>query len=248
MKLYAFYTEEGVIFRDIFVNSLKDSWEINLTDWGRVGGNVQNAGSTEFAKLMRRKIELIIKAIKKEMGNIIIWSDVDIQFFGVCTPAIEKAMANNDMVFQAEHWPKKEVNTGFIVIRCNTKTLTFFETVLKMNLETMQYYEQSAVNKLLHENTVSLFWDILPQQFWAKSHGGPPPRDILLHHANATFPCIRNGKHVSGFELKLEQFAEIKDFIRTYSLWKWHLWGRWRFWAKALIYRMVTTITKERMF
>lgn len=236
MKLYSIYTEEEAVLKEIFENSMKDPWGINISYWGRLGSDLQGWGTSEFIKLMRRRIEYLVDIIKKEMGQVIIWSDIDIQFFGACTPAIEKVLAGKDMVFLAEHWPRKEVNAGFIVIRCGPKTLAFFESVLRMDFEVMKYQDQSAINKLLHDGTIDVAWDILPCQFWAKSHGGPPPKDILLHHANTTFPCIMDGKKVSSLELKLEQLKEIKYFIDVYPLWKWHMWGKWYFRIKALVY------------
>lgn len=239
MKLYAIYTQEAVALKDIFIGSLKDPWELHLVDWSEFVREVENWGTAEFIKLMRRKVEYIVQVIKKEMGNVIIWSDIDIQFFAPCTEAINKAIKDKDIVFSAEHWPKKEVNVGFFVLRCNLKTLAFYEEVLNTDFEAMQYYDQSAVNKLLKEKT-DLVWDVLPYQFWAKSHGGAAPRDILLHHANTTFPCMRNGQKVSSLELKLEQFKEIREFIQSYPVWKWQLWGKWRFPAKACIYKILT--------
>jgi hypothetical protein len=236
MNLYSIYTEEEAVLKDIFVKSIKDPWQVNTIYWGRLGGNVQDWGTDAFVKLMRRRIEFLVETIQKEMGHVIIWSDIDIQFFGPCSAAIEKTLKDNDLLFLAEHWPKKEINAGFVVIRCNEKTQAFYEAVLKMDFEKLPYHDQSAVNQLLMQKTIDLKWDILPHQFWAKSHGGPAPKDILVHHANTTFPCVRDGKKISSLELKLEQLAEVKGFVSAYPSWKWHWWGKWRFWAKALVY------------
>ncbi len=239
MKLYAVYSEENAALKDIFVKGLKDPWGIELVYWGRAGEGEQDLdfGTQGFGRLMRRKIDFTVEMIKKEQGNMVIWSDLDIQFFGPCTTAIEKAIAAKDIVFLAEHWPQKEVNVGFIVLHCNAKTLAFYEAVSAMNFEAMPYYDQSAVNQLLRESSVDLSWDILPYQFWSKSVGGTPPRDILLHHANTTFPAIKEGRRVSSLELKLEQMARIREFVQTYPSWKWLLWGKWRYWAKGMVYQ-----------
>jgi hypothetical protein len=238
MKIYAVYTEEEAVLKDIFVQSLKDTWTVNTVYWGRIGGNVQDWGTEAFITLMRRRIEFLVQTIKQVMGHVIIWSDIDIQFFKPCSFLIEKWLGDHDMLFLSEHWPRKQVNAGFVVIRCNAKTLSFYETVLKMNFETFEYHDQSAVNQLLNDKTVNISWDVLPYQFWAKSHGGVAPKDIVMHHANTTFPYEKDGKHVSSLELKLEQITSVRNFIESYPSWKWHLWGRWRFWAKGIIHSL----------
>ncbi|MDE2027460.1 MAG: hypothetical protein KGK03_11205 [Candidatus Omnitrophica bacterium] len=237
MDLYAIYTEEVVVLKDNFIKSIKDPWGINIVYWGDMG-RVGDWGTGEFAKLLRRKVKFMIETIKMKMGDTIIWSDIDIQFFRPCTQAIEKIMADKDFLFLAEHWPRKEVNVGFIVIRCNPRTLAFYEAVERMDFESMPYLDQSAVNKLLQDRSQEISWDILPYQFWSKSIGGPPPRDILLHHANVTFPGVVNGRPVSSLEQKFEQFDQIRNFIHSYPLWKWLGWGKLRFWAKAILFRM----------
>ena len=236
MNLYSIYTDEEAALKDIFVKSIKDPWGIHVSYWGRLGGDAQGWGTAEFVALMRRRIEFLIGTIKKEIGNIIIWSDIDIQFFRACTQAIEKAIDGKDMVFLAERWPLRKINAGFIVIRCSARTQAFFEAVLRMDFETMKYHDQSAINKLLKSGAPRVSWNILPRKFWAKSHAWMPPRDIAMHHANMTFPRIRNGKKIGCVELKLEQLSQVRDFVAEYPRRKWRAWRKWYFELRALMF------------
>jgi hypothetical protein len=212
LKLYSIYTKEAVELKNIFLRSIQDDWEINICYLSDVDVD-GNWGTKEFGKLMRKRIKYIIEIIEKNWSYIVIWSDIDIQFFRGCSSLMMKAIAKNDIVFQSECWPSKEINAGFIVMRCNQKTLLFFKSVLLFNLEKLKYFDQSAMNQILSENSIDIKWDILPPQFWAMSHRTLPPKDIVLHHANCTSPITRDGKTIGSVELKLEQYKEIRKFV-----------------------------------
>jgi len=214
IKLYSIYTDEAAALKDIFLDTLQDDWELHISHWGKAGQD-GDWGTPAFVELVKKKVAYIIETIKENTDDIIIWSDIDIQFFGKCSDTILKSLSGNDIVFQAERWPAKEINAGFMAIRCNEKTLLFFETVLNFEIEKLRFFEQTAINKILKEQTVDLDWDVLPNQIWAPSHGGFPPSDILLHHANCTEPRIINGKRMGSIERKIMQFKGIRKHLET---------------------------------
>lgn len=107
----------------------------------------------------------------------------------------------------------QKINAGFIVAKCNNRTLNFFESVSDIKLETLEFFEQSAMNMILDRNSLDLKWDVLPSQFWAMSHGGNPPLDIVLHHANCTMPTVRDQKTVGSMQLKKEQYKMVRDYL-----------------------------------
>ncbi len=212
IKLYSIYTEETKELKEIFLSSLQDDWEINMVSWGKAGED-GNWGTNSFGKLMRKKTEFVIETVEKNQDEIIIFSDVDIQFFGKCSGIIETAIEDNDILFQSEIWPQKKINAGFIVAKCNDRTLNFFKSVSDIKLETLEFFEQSAMNMILDRNSLDLKWDVLPSQFWAMSHGGKPPLDIVLHHANCTMPTVRDGKKIGSMQLKKEQYKMVREYL-----------------------------------
>lgn len=214
IKLYSIYTEETVELKDIFMRSLQDDWEVNLVYWGKAGED-GNWGTKSFGKLMRRKIEFLIDNVEKNWGDVIIFSDIDIQFFGECNRLIEVAIQNNDVLFQSEYWPGKNINAGFIVTSCNHRALNFFKSVAGLKLEGLKFFEQSAMNELLKNDSIDLRWDVLPSQFWARSQGDKPPLDIVLHHANCTIPSVKDGKKIGSMDLKLEQYKMVREYLLT---------------------------------
>lgn len=213
MKLYAIYTDETKELRDIFINSIQDDWDIDVRHWGKVGEGGGDTCTKGWYDILRRKIEFFVEKIREDFDKTIIMSDIDIQFFGRCTDLINKVMLGNDIVFQAEHWPQREINCGFVVLRCNEKTLRFYESVLQYDLESLPLGDQSAMNDLLKENRLNVKWDVLPGQFWAMSHPCPPPPDIVLHHANCTFPVVEGGRTIGSIELKLKQLEMVRIYL-----------------------------------
>lgn len=209
IKIYSFYSDEENAIKDIFLKSLRDDWDLDIRHQPEGG----EWGTPHFSRLMRKKIDSLIGWIKENWGDIIIWSDIDVQFFSRCKELIMDALANNDIVFLAEHWPKKEINSGFMAMRCNQNTLALFEAVAKADFEKFKFHEQSALNNILNDPTMNIKWEILPEQFWAKSHGGQPPRGIVLHHANCTTAFRKNGRIISSVELKIRQLKRIKRFV-----------------------------------
>ena len=194
IKLYSIYTDDNLALKERFVSSLKDDWEIELKHWDALGQDQCCFGRLGFISLMRKRTEYYLDVIKGNQGRIVIFSDIDIQFFGKCNDVILETIKDKDLLFQSEHWPDLSINGGFIVVRCNQKSIALYQALLDRKFEKLPFYEQTAMNDILKENTIGLFWGILPKQFWAKSHGGVPPLDILLHHANACKPKKKTAK------------------------------------------------------
>lgn len=216
-KIYSLYTDEVVELKSIFLNSIKDDWDVHIEHWGKIGEGDGNFATKGWHQIIRTKIRFLIEKIKENSGNIIIWSDIDIQFYRKCSDLIYSAIADNDIVFQTEWWPRKEVNCGFIVIRCNDVTLSLYELIWQSDLEKLPLSDQTAMNQILRESRIAVKWDVLPRQFWATSHymfdSHMPPNDIVLHHANCTAPILRDGQLVGSIQLKLEQFKIINHYL-----------------------------------
>ncbi|MBN9381642.1 MAG: hypothetical protein J0H74_12805 [Chitinophagaceae bacterium] len=220
IKIYSAYTNEMEAIKHIFLNTMQDDWEVNLTYLGNAGEGNGDFHTRGWLDVQKRKLEFIIGKIEENLADVIIWSDLDIQFFAECTPLIRRAIEGKDVLYQAERWPRKdEVNIGFAVIRCNEQTLALYRMALQYNLDELQVADQAAINDILAKNRIDIKWDILPKQFWAMSHylydNCVPPADVVLHHANCTSPQTVNGKMIGSVELKLQQFELVKGYIHS---------------------------------
>jgi len=168
MKICTFYTENFRPMLDRFEKSFKDDFEhvaekIDLTE-----GEVKGAGGG--LKIWEFKTWNVIEKIKENMGDEIIISDIDIQFFKPVLPLLKNAMRHVDMVFQKEY-ESSGVNIGFIGIRCNQQTLEFWEEI-QHRVKEQNIWDQKAANFLLYRDHSAVRWGRLPSQVWNWTQGG----------------------------------------------------------------------------
>lgn len=205
IKLYGFYTDVHKVLKDNFLKTLQDDWDINITHLD-IGGN-GNFRSKEFLKVLDLKIRTCLAAIKENRGNIIIWSDMDIQFFGKCDELIKKEIENKDILFIQQG---DSVNTGFEVIRCNERTEELFMLASKEDTYKHHLVDNGVINDLLKRKVVKdLVYGKLPSCFWETTHSELPPKDIILHHAVDTAAT----EDKTSLQLKLEQLDKIGRYV-----------------------------------
>ncbi len=211
IKLFGVYSEENMILKnEWFLKTLKDDFEIHLKFLGKIAEGDINCKEPSWYIALREKIRFIYQAVQDNIGDVIVTSDVDIQFFRKSFPMIKKFIRNNDIIFQSEYWPSDgHVNTGFMAIKCNEKTLQLWKYISEMKIEELELGDQSAVNHVLQNKLVNLKWDVFPRSVWAYSQGDAPPIDIILHHANDVEPKDCQ----STLEAKIEQLKNLKEHI-----------------------------------
>ena len=100
------------------------------------------------------KIKIIIKKIKENIGDSIVFTDATI----FINPNNKNMLVDffnnyieNDLCF-ADNDGNGYYNIGIILIKCNEKTLDFFTNVLHI-LSTDKGWDQDIINKQLSENT-----------------------------------------------------------------------------------------------
>ena len=79
MKLYSLYTNHHKVFKDDwFIPSLREEFDLNIREYQL--DNKGEIGNKTFKKAMLLKVSTIIDAIKENDKDIIIYSDIDINF------------------------------------------------------------------------------------------------------------------------------------------------------------------------
>ncbi len=217
MKLYALYTpSHKVLVDDFFLPSIQDDFEIILQETNQTcpTARFRSAGWT---KTTIQKVDLIIRAIKENWGNIFIFSDVDIQFFGPIKDRILSLIKNNDLIIQ-KNSPNGVMCSGFFACRANEKTLRLWQDVKKIMSRT-ELSDQHSLNKCIrrkrrHRNPYGIKWAYLPKEFfgggtltgrhWHPGKKLPIPQNILMHHANWTY----------GIKHKIAQLKYVKNAVR----------------------------------
>lgn len=215
IKLYAYYTEEISQLKDQFLNSIKDDWDVNIEKWDSFDGN-SDFGSKQFRLITTKKLYFLHEKIKENMGHVIIYSDVDIQFFRPCNSILLDSLDGNDLLFQSEILHNKnEINSGFMVIRCNKNTLKMFKECSNMRIDENidSFFDQSILQYYIKNNTY-IKWSVLPIEFYNMRLGKAIPENVVLHHATCTAPRIINGKELSSLEQKIKQLEAVSNEIR----------------------------------
>jgi hypothetical protein len=191
--------------------------------------------SPQFVPCVGKKVDLILQSLRDNAGSVIIWSDVDIQFYRLTPQLAMTELGEGDIAFQAAGVPADEINSGFFICRCNERVIKFFEEVKRrLQNEFAGEIEERVINKLLPTlSERDLSWCQLPRSFYARSNYWPPPRDLVLYHANST-------PGTNGLVTKHRQLREVALLQRyglpilLYTCMKYaprrarRLWNQWR--------------------
>ncbi len=219
MKLYAIYTPSHAILKDnYFLPSLQDDFDLIIEP---VEQTCESATfmSSGWTKTTIKKVDLIIRAIKENWGEIFIFSDVDIQFFSPIHDLILSHMTENDLIMQ-KNCPSGVLCTGFFACKGNEKTLQLWQDVKKIMKKKSSQSDQITFNQCIKRNSkknpYGITWSYLPDIFFGAGtliaypgyswHPGkklPIPQDIVMHHANWT----------KGIDNKIAQLEYVKKAV-----------------------------------
>ena len=219
IKLYALYTPSHEVLKDrFFLPSIQDDFDIILefAEQTCQSAHFMDKGWTDTTM---HKVDLIIRAIEENRGEIFIFSDVDIQFFGPIQDTILTLMEGKDIIMQRNN-PEGVLCTGFFACRANEKTLRLWKDVKKIMEKNKSNSDQISFNQCIKKgskkNPYGISWAYLPNNFfgagtltaytgylWKPGMSLPIPDDILLHHANWT----------KGVKNKIAQLRYVKDEV-----------------------------------
>lgn len=206
--IFSCYTSSHeTLYRDHFLPSLPPGLQSRSTRLDITGtGDFQ---SRDFLQSIEAKLELMIESIRANTGRAIVWSDVDIIFTRDPTELFAQMLEQEDVDiwYQKEHIDySDDVNAGLVLMRCNSTVERFYRDVLATMRSVPGLNDQNAINRLLSEGA-AVSWSYLPRQFYARSQGWPPPRDIVAYHANVT-------PGSGGVTQKIRQFRDLRLLLK----------------------------------
>jgi len=168
------------------------------------------------------KLPIILRALDEERDQkdgMLVWSDVDIQFFDFSMPDLEETLARSgkDALFQQEGvvWADghREFNSGFFIFRRSEKMRAFFQAALEMMRGKECPYDQHVMNRMLAQQPW-IEWDCLSRRYYARTHGFPPPRDAILHHATCS---LKNSVQAKIRQMRLVRQAVTGGALARFS-------------------------------
>jgi hypothetical protein len=211
MKIFCCYTpSHNTLYHDDFVPTIPAGFMLQSEVIEMFGEG--HYDSPQFVPCVGKKVDLILQSLREHAGSVIIWSDVDIQFYRLTPDLATAELGDRDIAFQAAGVPAYDINSGFFICRCNQPVVQFFEKVRhSLCHENAGEIEERVINKLLPTLSDSeLSWCMLPRRFYARSNKWPPPRDLVLHHANSTAGA-------NGLAKKHRQLREVA-LLQRYGL------------------------------
>lgn len=243
MKLFYFYTDFFKDILQIFLDSMKDPWDIYPVSTQNFTG-VEVAGGRSGDQMRKMLIDY---AISKTLDNeIFIICDIDIYFYKPCInyihnifiePQTIKQNSQNismdlDIVFQKE-FLYKDCNMGFMAMKNNTRVKNFWREVYDVVLE-RKIWDQPYMNQVLYSNIISktdeyteyknldkIIWHTFDKNIWNltinKIQAGWATTDIKLHHANCTKYKKEKIKQMSWIKGILSQQA-IEQYKQDFNL------------------------------
>ena len=224
MKLLYYYDNNWKLMKEQFELHLKDDFDLRPLNTDKIDpatylapcpfkptGGVVDHSKTDKSNIgggigsWLTKVDMIITAIETgDNDEVITVADTDIRFYKPVIPTIKKYTEGVDICFQKERHisiSNKEVNIGFISMKCNKVVIDFWKHV-KDIIQREGIWDQQIVNKLLRENYPINFRHFPGDIFCMTQR--QPTRNMILHHANAA----------KTQEQKLNQFKSVRKIWR----------------------------------
>lgn len=216
IKLYALYTPSHRTLKDsYFLPSIQDDFDV-ICEPAEQKCSSARFMDTGWTETTTAKVDLIIRAIHENWGNVFIFSDVDIQFFCPIQETILSLLKDNDLIIQ-KNSPNGVLCSGFFACKANEKTLTLWTDVRKIMEKNSSKSDQISLNQCIKRNSkknpYGIKWDYLPDTFfgggtltgheWHPGKKLPIPANIMMHHANWT----------KGIHNKIAQLKYVKQTV-----------------------------------
>ena len=163
--------------------------------------------SKSWQTAVNSKTKHVVSYLEKvEDSTIFLFSDVDIQFFAEFSfERLEKELIDSqkDILFQKEksNDDSYTINSGFYIAKSSENLLSFFLKVLESLNNSEVKSDQKIINMLLADSNIK--WGFLPFNYYAWSHGFPPPITVYCHHAN----------HAGKINKKINQMKFVRAYV-----------------------------------
>ncbi len=192
MKLYGVWTPDWQVFHDRFLGSLKDDFDLRLTElaWVRGDGSWQSPGMKIANYVLWRKLS---NAMEDSPGEVLVLTDLDIEWFAPAKDLMLEALGDQDAVFarESKHELDVRINTGICVFRSTPAIRQLIREYADFLFEKYLIAQESVLGqaellrRLLQRPDIS--WGYLPYSFASFACGGQDmqfPETPVCYHAN----------------------------------------------------------------
>lgn len=208
MKLVAVYTSSHErLVNEWFLPSIQDDYELLVHRFDGAGGGGYR--TLDWTAAVLHKSRCIIDAIRNNRGEIVVYSDVDVQFFAPTRERIRDAMYGRDIVCQLDA-PNGQLCTGFFAVRANDATLALWQEIERC--VEREGRDQSAFNRVLRARD-DIRFGCLPLEFFGAGtfyRRKWRPGDRLYVHAH---PVMFHANWTVGVDNKLELMRQARRVV-----------------------------------
>ena len=196
MKIYTTYSPSHEnLYQNYFLSSIGSEFEVNAQKLNEDSNFYQKtysyrlsfSGQTDPAEHAKLKFWKV--GCENNMGQIIVCSDVDVQFFGEAVPSLLEELGDFDVACQyGGSEGGVPLNGGFFVMRCNERTLNFLIEIDKNFTEDSQYMINKFKDLCKCKALSDKFFTIgqVLARAWRGEVTFTLPNPILVHHAAGT--------------------------------------------------------------
>lgn len=162
---------------DMQKQSCKDNYRFDFErftdeEWEKLGTVSENDEFWGFTSGLTIRIQATIERIKKYWGGLLLLNDADIVFLKATDETIRYQLKDNDMLFIKERADESNlyeralsnINIGFVLMRCNEKSLAFWEEVME-RVKQKKGWDQEEVNLLIKEKPNVIKWAFFSDEF-----------------------------------------------------------------------------------
>jgi len=199
MKFIYFYSDLYEFYNVHIQENLKDIFQLKAI---KIDDIKEKKNGHHFDGL-NIKIELIIREIKENMNNSIIFSDATI-FINSKNKTELKDYFDKYKKYDLSFIKEGDIyNIGLILINCNEKTLVFFEKVLELLNSKEITLDQSAINKLLPSSDVK--YTTFDDRIFCGEFKEEFRNNFLIYKS-----FIKNENKISNFNQRIQNFYDNK--------------------------------------
>ena len=201
MKLLTIYSDDILHLRDNFINTYKDDIPLIVE---KIEHDMKYPTKSKYQQALIKKCEIIAKHIGENLGNILIFADIDIEFFNTMRESIETEFIKTDlnMAFMRERVNRPFMNTGFVLMKCDREIYKLYYNAFT-TLQCSDAYrlgDQTFITNHISEYDIK--WQLLSDKFRTSCLTSELKNDLILFHAN-------------GCEDKIKSMAEIREQFKN---------------------------------
>ena len=212
MKIYTFLAEaQKFMYENYFLSSLPKDLEPHATIHTEP---YVDYGVTPFGERTRSKLHFMAEACKENFGEIIVFSDADVQFFGPIKKILIEELDDFDIACQQGGiFTYFSLCPGFFVCKCNDMTLKLFDNMKKF----FRIDDQFSLNE---QKWICKYKCLSPTRFftigqvlylnnkskskrWQEGVDFMVPETILMHHASGVVTLEKKLKLLDVVRMKV---------------------------------------------